>query len=49
MHHHVQKLVKDRQSRIKWILSLSILADNVTKALLARLFKKYQDQWELRD
>lgn len=47
MHHHVQGLVEEGELKIKWIPSLSILADGFMKALLVESFKKHQDKWGL--
>lgn len=44
IHYHIQILVNDRKLKIKWIQSESMLANRLTKALLAGLFKKHQEE-----
>lgn len=41
MHHHIQKLVENKELGIKWISSSLILIINLTKVLLIGLFKRY--------
>ena len=41
MHYHVRGLVEDGELAIDWIKSSAILADGLTKALLAAPFKKH--------
>ena len=39
IHHHIYGLVENGKISIKWILSIDILADDLTKALPAGPFK----------
>ena len=48
IYHNVQKLVEDGELVMNWIASLLMLAYDITKVLYIILFKKYQDQWELK-
>lgn len=41
-HHYIRKLVNKREFTIKWILESKMLIDRMTKALLAKTFRKYQ-------
>ena len=41
MHYNVRDMIKEGESGIEWIPSLSMLADGLIKALLTRLFKKH--------
>lgn len=41
MHHYLQGLVEEEELGIKWISSLSMFANGLTKALSIRFFKKY--------
>ena len=47
IHHYVRDFVKNRKLAIKWISSLNMLADDLTKVLFAGLFKRYQEKWGL--
>lgn len=47
MHHHVRGLVEDGELAIEWISSSDMLADGLTKALLAELFKRHRGEWGL--
>ena len=42
MYHHVCELMKDEKLEIKWMSSVSMLVDSLTKALPAITFKSYQ-------
>lgn len=41
-HHYVQKLVNEGEFTIKWIPGVEILADEMTKALPTKMFRKHQ-------
>ena len=41
IYHHIQELVENRKLAIKWISSSNMLADGLSKALPAGLFKRY--------
>ena len=47
IHNYVRGLVKDGELGIELILSLSMLADGLTKALPARPIKKHREEWGL--
>ena len=47
IHHYIYELVEDGEISIKWILSTDMLADGLTKALPAGLFKRHQGKWGL--
>lgn len=49
MYHYIQALVEERELKIELILSLSIFADNFTKAFFIGLFKEHHDKWGLID
>ena len=44
IHQHVLQLVENGELAIKWISSLNILVDGLTKALLTRPFKKHGEE-----
>lgn len=39
--YYIQDLIEEAELGIKWIFNLLILADGLTKALLAQSFKRY--------
>ena len=44
IYHHVRELVENEKLAIKWVSNSNMLADNLTKALPAGLFKKHQEE-----
>lgn len=40
-HYYIQELMNKREFIIKWIPSLEMLANNITKALPIEIFKKH--------
>ena len=47
IYYHIQGLVEDRELRIEWISSASMLADGLAKVLSISAFKKYWEEWSL--
>ena len=47
MHNHVWELLANGELEIKWVSSLSMLVDGLTKSLPIASFKRHQDEWEL--
>ena len=44
IHYYVQELVENGELAIKWISSSNMLANGLTKALFAGLFKRHREK-----
>ena len=44
MHHYMRSLVKDGELAVEWIPSSGMLADGLTKALLAGPYKRHRGE-----